>query len=138
MDLLKDLHSQLNSLVWGPPMMILLIGAGLVLTWVTRGVQFRKLAFSFREVLGKLFHAAEGVGTVTPFQALSTALASTVGVGNIAGVSTAIFLGGPGSLVWLLAQVRHGDGCRSTKFFRMSVGLGKVCTTFGVKTEPLR
>ncbi len=120
MDLLKDLHSQLNSLVWGPPMMILLIGAGLVLTWVTRGVQFRKLAFSFREVLGKLFHAAEGEGTVTPFQALSTALASTVGVGNIAGVSTAIFLGGPGSLVWLLVSGVVG---MATKYSEIAVAL---------------
>ena len=120
MDVLKELHTQLNSLVWGPPMMILLIGAGFVLTFVTRGVQFRKLPFSFREVLGKLFHGAEGEGTVTPFQALSTALASTVGSGNIAGVSTAIFLGGPGSLVWLLVSGVVG---MATKYSEIAVAL---------------
>ena len=104
MDQLLELHSTINGLVWGLPMMVLLIGAGFVLTFVTRGVQFRRLPFAFREVLGKLFKKGAGEGTVTPFQALSTALASTVGVGNIAGVSTAIFLGGPGSLVWLLVS----------------------------------
>ena len=101
-------------------MMILLIGAGLVLTFVTRGVQFRKLAFSFREVLGKVFRGAQGEGTVTPFQALATALASTIGVGNIAGVSTAIFLGGPGSLVWLLLSGVVG---MATKYSEIAIAL---------------
>ena len=116
----ENLNSQINSLVWGPPMMILLIGAGIILTFVTRGVQFRKLPFSFREVLGKLFHGAVGEGTVTPFQALSTALASTIGVGNIAGVSTAIFLGGPGSMFWLLVSGVVG---MATKYSEILVAL---------------
>ena len=100
--------------------MILLMGAGLVFTVATRGVQFRKLVFSFREVLGKLFTREQGQGTVTPFQALATALASTVGVGNIAGVSTAIFLGGPGALFWLLVSGLLG---MATKFSEIAVAL---------------
>ena len=58
MDYLADLHEQINRLVWGPPLMVLLMGAGLVFTIATRGVQFRRLVFSFREVLGKLLAVA--------------------------------------------------------------------------------
>ncbi len=120
MDYLHWLHLQLNGLVWGPPMMVLLMGAGVVLTAVTRGVQFRKLLFTFREVLGKLFTTGRGQGSVTPFQALATALASTVGVGNIAGVSTALFLGGPGALFWLLVSGLLG---MATKFSEIAIAL---------------
>lgn len=120
MEKLLALHESINGLVWGTPMMVLLIGAGLVLTVVTRGVQFRRLPFAFREVFGKLFRKGTGEGTVTPFQALATALASTVGVGNIAGVSTAIFLGGPGSLLWLLVSGTVG---MATKYSEIAIAL---------------
>ena len=120
MDELLNLHSQINQLVWGPPMMVLLIGAGVVLTFATGGIQFRRLFFAFREVLGKLADESQGQGSVSPFQALSTALASTVGVGNIAGVSTAIFLGGPGALFWLLVSGVVG---MATKFAEIAVAL---------------
>jgi AGCS family alanine or glycine:cation symporter len=119
-DELLNLHSQINQIVWGPPMMVLLIGAGVVLTFVTGGVQFRRLLFAFREVLGKLTQKRQGEGSVSPFQALSTALASTVGVGNIAGVSTAIFLGGPGALFWLMVSGVLG---MATKFAEITVAL---------------
>ena len=92
----------LNGIVWGPPMLVLLVGTGLLLTVLTGAVQFRRFGTAMREVLGKLTtRGGTGEGNVTPFQAVSTALASTVGVGNIAGVATAIFLGGPGALFWL-------------------------------------
>jgi AGCS family alanine or glycine:cation symporter len=92
----------LNGFVWGLPMIVLLIGTGLLLTVLTGGVQFRRLPFAMREVLGKLFQkGGTAQGSVSPFQAVATALASTVGVGNIAGVATAISLGGPGALFWL-------------------------------------
>jgi AGCS family alanine or glycine:cation symporter len=106
-------HSTLNGWVWGPVTMILLMGTGLYLTILTRGVQFRWLAKALREVLGKVFTKTKAEGTVTPFQAVATALASTVGVGNIAGVSTAITIGGPGALFWLIASGLLGMG---TKF----------------------
>ena len=91
----------LNGLVWGGPMIVLLMGTGLLLTILTRGLQFRHMGFALREVLGKLTQKSTGEGDVTPFQAVATALASTVGVGNIAGVATAITLGGPGAVFWL-------------------------------------
>jgi len=101
-------------------MLALLIGAGLVLTVATGAVQFRRFGFAIREVLGKLFAKSAGEGTVTPFQALSTSLASTVGVGNIAGVSTAISLGGPGALFWMFFSGLVG---MATKFSEIAVAL---------------
>jgi len=106
-------HSTLNGWVWGPVTMILLMGTGLYLTILLRGVQFRWLGKALREVLGKVFTKTHAEGTVTPFQAVATALASTVGVGNIAGVSTAITIGGPGALFWLIVSGLLGMG---TKF----------------------
>ena len=91
----------LNSYVWGWPMIVLLVGTGLLLTIVTGGAQFRYLGFALREVLGKITQKSTAAGEVSPFQAVATALASTVGVGNIAGVATAISIGGPGALFWL-------------------------------------
>jgi AGCS family alanine or glycine:cation symporter len=101
---LEQLHAferALNGYAWGGPMIVLLMGTGLLLTVLTGFVQFARLGTSLREVLGKVFTRGHGAGSVTPFQAVATALASTVGVGNIAGVATAIFLGGPGALFWL-------------------------------------
>ena len=101
MDSLHAFERTLNGLVWGWPMIVLLMGTGVLLTVLTGFVQFRRLPFALGEVMGKLFAKTEGAGSVTPFQAVATALASTVGVGNIAGVATAIFIGGPGALFWL-------------------------------------
>ncbi len=119
MDLIAQVNGTLNGIIWNV-MMFVLLGTGLLLTIATRGVQFRKLGFAFREVLGKLFSKDVGEGSVRPFQALSTALASTVGVGNIAGVATAIELGGPGALFWLLISGLLG---MSTKFAEIAVAL---------------
>ena len=99
----------LNGYVWGSPMIVLLVGTGVLLTVLTGVVQFRYLWRALKEVLGKLTQPGGGEGSVRPFQAVATALASTVGVGNIAGVATAIFLGGPGALFWLWVSgmLRH-------------------------------
>ncbi len=102
MQLVADINSVINGIVWGIPMLILLMGAGLFLTGRLRAVQFRKFGYAMKNTIGKIFHKREaGAGEVTPFQALTTALAATVGTGNIAGITTAITLGGPGSIVWL-------------------------------------
>ena len=101
MQTLADFNSWLNGYVWGLPIIVLLIGTGLLLTVLTGFAQFRYLFRALAEVLGKLRQGGGGEGSVRPFQAVATALASTVGVGNIAGVATAIFLGGPGALFWL-------------------------------------
>jgi AGCS family alanine or glycine:cation symporter len=113
-------NAWLNGIVWGPPMLVLLIGTGLLLTVLTGGVQFRRLGLALGEVLGKLRKPGGGEGSVTPFQAVSTALASTVGVGNIAGVATALFLGGPGALFWLWVSGILG---MCTKFSEIVVAL---------------
>ncbi|MCZ2153330.1 MAG: sodium:alanine symporter family protein [Bryobacterales bacterium] len=114
------INDAVNAVVWGPPLMILLIGMGVVLTFATGFIQFRRFSCALREVLGKLFQKDSGTGSVTPFQALATALASTVGVGNIAGVSTAIFVGGPGALFWLLVSGLVG---MATKFSEIVIAL---------------
>ena len=101
LDTIERVNAWLNGYVWGSPMIVLLMGTGVVLTILTGAVQFRYLAFALREVLGKLTQRGTGAGSVSPFQAVSTALASTVGTGNIAGVATALTLGGPGALFWL-------------------------------------
>jgi AGCS family alanine or glycine:cation symporter len=113
-------NAWLNGIVWGPPMLVLLVGTGLVLTAVTGAVQFRRLGSALGEVLGKLRRPAGGEGSVTPFQAVATALASTVGVGNIAGVATAIAIGGPGALFWLWVSGILG---MATKFAEITVAL---------------
>jgi AGCS family alanine or glycine:cation symporter len=119
-ELIERWNSALNGLVWGPPMLILLVGTGLLLTILTGFVQFRHLGTALVEVLGKLRRGARGSGSVTPFQAVATALASTVGVGNIAGVATAIFIGGPGALFWLWVSGILG---MATKFAEIVVAL---------------
>lgn len=102
MQLVADVNSVVNGIVWGIPMLVLLMGAGLFLTGRLRAVQFQKFGYAMKNTIGKIFHKHEaGKGEVTPFQALTTALAATVGTGNIAGITTAITLGGPGSIVWL-------------------------------------
>jgi alanine or glycine:cation symporter, AGCS family len=101
LETIASFNSWLNGYVWGLPTIILLVGTGLLLTFLTGGAQFRYLPFALKEVLGKLRHHGGGEGSVRPFQAVATALASTVGVGNIAGVATAISIGGPGALFWL-------------------------------------
>lgn len=111
-------NSWLNGYVWGPPMLVLLLGTGVLLTVLTRGVQFHCFARAFREVLGR--DGAAGAGNLTPFQAVSTALASTVGTGNIAGVATAIVLGGPGALFWLWVSGLFG---MCTKFAEIVIAL---------------
>ena len=118
-DTVERWNGWLNGYVWGPPMIVLLIGTGIALTVLTGGVQFRRLGAAFREVLGRK-RRSDAAGTVTPFQAVSTALASTVGTGNIAGVATAIFLGGPGALFWLWVSGLLG---MCTKFAEIVVAL---------------
>ncbi|HJU68013.1 MAG TPA: sodium:alanine symporter family protein [Gemmatimonadaceae bacterium] len=96
------------------------MGTGILLLFVTGGVQFRHLGTALVEVLGKLRNRTAGAGSVTPFQAVATALASTVGVGNIAGVATAITLGGPGALFWLWVSGILGMG---TKYAEIVIAL---------------
>ena len=100
MERIGNLVQILSNIVWGWPLMLLLIGTGLWLTIFLRGLQFRKL---FRGLYLAFIKRKEdhAEGDITHFQALMTALAATVGTGNIAGVATAIAIGGPGALFWM-------------------------------------
>jgi AGCS family alanine or glycine:cation symporter len=89
----------LHGIVWGVPMLVLLLGVGLYLTAGLRLRTLRSLPFAFAMLWRG--RAAEGRGEITPFNALMTALAATIGTGNIAGVATAIFVGGPGAVFWM-------------------------------------
>lgn len=101
METLDAIVSQINGFAWGPPMLILLVGTGFWLTLNLRGLQFTKLGHALYLALVKRKEDTDEPGDITHFQALMTALAATVGTGNIAGVATAIALGGPGALFWM-------------------------------------
>jgi alanine or glycine:cation symporter, AGCS family len=120
LDRIAAANAAVDAWVWGLPLIVLLLGTGLLLTVVTGGVQFRRLGFAVREVLGHVTDRGRGAGSVSPFQAVATALASTVGVGNIAGVATAIAVGGPGALFWLWVSGLVGMG---TKYAEIVVAL---------------
>ncbi|EGL54129.1 MULTISPECIES: alanine/glycine:cation symporter family protein [Methylophaga] len=98
MEFLSHWVSVLSGWVWGPPMLILLVGTGLYLTVMLKGLQFRALGHALKLV----FHKEDKAdGDISHFAALTTALAATVGIGNIVGVATAISLGGPGAVFWM-------------------------------------
>lgn len=102
MDQLKPLLDTINSFIWGPFLLIpLLLATGLYLSIRLRGLQFRILFHAFWLAFVKRSEKADVPGDVSHYQALATALAATVGVGNIAGVATAIGIGGPGALFWM-------------------------------------
>lgn len=98
MELITNLNSTVNGIVWGPPMLILLVGTGIILTFRLKALQFSNLLYAHKMI----FKKNEGVeGDITNYQALTTALAATIGTGNIAGVATAIAAGGPGAVFWM-------------------------------------
>ena len=99
----------LNGIVWGIPALVLLMGAGIILTVGLKGFQFRKFGYAMKNTAGKMFKKVEAkAGEVTPLQALTTALAATVGTGNIAGITFAVTLGGAGAIFWLWVSALLG------------------------------
>jgi len=98
MEAVETLVATLSGWVWGPPMLALLVGTGLYLTVLLKGLQFRVLPLAFRLIFHK---DNEHEGDISHFAALMTALAATVGIGNIVGVAAAITLGGPGAVFWM-------------------------------------
>ena len=107
--LFKQLNEAVNSFVWGVPMLTLIIGTGLYLSVRTGFIQVFKFGFAMKNTIGKVFKKQKaGAGAVTPFQAMTTALAATVGTANIVGVSSAVTLGGPGALFWMWASALIG------------------------------
>lgn len=112
METFNQLMEQMNGIVWGPPMMVLLLGVGLFLTVGMRFISIIKIGYGFKQLFKKRTGEAEE-GDVSPFAALMTALSSTVGTGNIAGVAAAIAIGGPGAVFWMWVTAILGT---ATKF----------------------
>lgn len=105
----SEIIGVLNNFAWGPVMLILLVGTGIYLSIRCGFIQFTKIRYTFSNTLGRMFkkHTA-GKGEVTPMQAVTTALAATVGTGNIAGVTGAIVVGGPGAVFWMWLSALFG------------------------------
>lgn len=109
MERLMEINGIINGFVWGPYMLILLVGTGVYLTFRTNFMSLGKLGYILKSTLLKMFKKEQkGEGEVTAFQAVATALAATVGTGNIAGVATAIAAGGPGAVFWMWLSAIFG------------------------------
>lgn len=121
LETIKQINSAVNNFVWGVPAMICIIGVGLLLSIRTRFLQFRKFGYTFKVTIGKIFHKKEVAdGAISPFQAVCTALAATVGTGNIAGVAGAIAIGGPGAVFWMWVSALLG---MCTKFSEVTLAV---------------
>lgn len=118
---IESINSVINDFIWGVPAMICIIGVGLYLSIRTRFLQIRKFGYAIQTTIGRMFRKKEASdGALTPFQAVCTALAATVGTGNIAGVAGAIAIGGPGAVFWMWISAILG---MCTKFFEVTLAV---------------
>ena len=119
MENLNNFFSDLSGIVWGPFLLVLLVGTGVLLTVRLRGVQFRLLFYALRLAFSR---ERSGKGDISHFKALMISLSATIGVGNIAGVGTAMALGGPGAIVWMWITAlfgmatKYGEGFLAVRF----------------------
>ena len=121
MEFITNLNQAVNQFIWGVPAMICILGVGLYLSIGTRFLQIRKFGHAIKTTLGRMFKKKEASdGTMTSFQAVCTALAGTVGTGNIAGVAGAIALGGPGAVFWMWCSAILG---MCTKFAEVTLAV---------------
>ncbi|MGB5823694.1 MAG: sodium:alanine symporter family protein [Proteocatella sp.] len=120
MEAFLGLVSAISNWLWGIPLLVLLGGGGLFLTIYLGFFQFKYLPFIVKETFGKMFSKPEGEGTVSPFQAATAALASTVGASNIVGVPVAIAFGGPGAIFWMWVFALIGS---ASKFSEILLGI---------------
>ena len=118
---IEAVNSVVNNFIWGAPAMICIIGVGLYLSIRTRFLQIRKFPYSMKVTLGRMMKKKEASdGALTPFQAVCTALAATVGTGNVAGVAGAIAIGGPGAVFWMWVSALLG---MCTKFAEVTLAV---------------
>lgn len=118
---IASINSVVNSFIWGVPAMLCIIGVGILLTVRTRCIQVRKFSVAMKNTIGKIFDKTQARdGSMSPFQAVCTALAGTVGTGNIAGVAGAIALGGPGAIFWMWCSAFLG---MCTKFSEVTLAI---------------
>lgn len=109
MERFAEIVSKVDDFVWGPVMLVLFVGTGIFLTFRTRFLTWRNLGYALKSTLSKEARTkSRGEGDVSPFSALTTALAATIGTGNIVGVATAMVSGGPGALVWMWISAAFG------------------------------
>ncbi len=123
MESFMKLERAVNDFVWGPIMLALLVGTGVFLTFRTGWVQVRWFGYIMKHSVGSLFRkkdVQEHGSNLSPFQAVTTALAGTVGTGNIAGVTGAIFIGGPGAVFWMWVSAFFG---MCTKYSEIALAL---------------
>lgn len=118
---IEAVNSAVNNFIWGVPAMICIIGVGLYLSIRTKFLQIRKFPYAIKTTIGRVFRKREASdGAMTPFQAVCTALAATVGTGNIAGVAGAIAIGGPGAVFWMWISAALG---MCTKFSEVTLAV---------------
>ena len=118
---IASINQVVNGFIWGVPAMICIIGVGLLLSVRTRFIQIRKFGVAMKNTVGKIFDKTQAKdGSMSPFQAVCTALAGTVGPGNIAGVAGAIALGGPGAIFWMWCSAFLG---MCTKFSEVTLAI---------------
>lgn len=121
LEMIEKINSAVNNFVWGVPAMICIIGVGLLLSIRTGFLQIREFPYMLKMTIGRMFHKKEAKkGAMTPFQAVCTALAATVGTGNIAGVAGAIAIGGPGAVFWMWISAFLG---MCTKFSEVTLAV---------------
>ncbi|MBQ5327529.1 MAG: sodium:alanine symporter family protein, partial [Oscillospiraceae bacterium] len=118
---IKSINDVLNTFIWGVPAMVCIIGVGLYLSLRTGFIQIRKFPYALKNTIGKIFDKKSAQdGSITPFQAVCTALAATIGTGNIAGVAGAIAIGGPGAVFWMWISALLG---MCTKFSEVTLAV---------------
>lgn len=121
LQLIETVNSAVNNFIWGVPAMICIIGVGLYLSLRLHFIQLRKFSYAMKMTIGKMFQKqTASEGSMTPFQAVCTALAATVGTGNIAGVAGAIAIGGPGAVFWMWISAFLG---MCTKFSEVTLAV---------------
>ena len=114
-------NQAVNQVIWGVPAMVCIFGVGLLLSVRTGFLQIRKFPYAIKTTIGRMFHKKDASdGAMTPFQAVCTALAGTVGTGNIAGVAGAIAIGGPGAVFWMWCSALLG---MCTKFAEVTLAV---------------
>ncbi len=120
-DMIEKVNSAVNGFIWGVPAMVLILGVGFFLSTLTGFIQIRKFGYAMKTTLGKVFSKNKAAsGSMTSFQAVCTALAATVGTGNIAGVAGAIAIGGPGAVFWMWVSALLG---MCTKFAEVTLAV---------------
>lgn len=109
LQIIETINTAVNNFIWGVPAMVCIFGVGLYLSIRTNFLQIRKFPYAIKTTLGRIFRKRDASdGAITPFQAVCTALAATVGTGNIAGVAGAIAIGGPGTIFWMWVSALFG------------------------------